>query len=330
MRWSKAATLGVILVPVVGYVVHVNMALAALRVKYAAVARPGQRAVVVGGTSGIGAGIAVRLAQAQFDVTIVGRDAAKAADVLAQMGQAGEGTHTFLPCDALLVGNVKPALATAGWAAAGKPVDVLVVSQGIGAMSGRVETGEGLERKLALHHYSRQAFIEALTPNLRASAAAACTPAVLSILSAGVHGAYAGYATDPDLVTSFSLKNAADAAGLYNDVCLDHRARDAANAGIAYIHATPGGVRTGWGQTMTDGKPDMPWPIPALLRALGPLFTVSPADCAEAMLSPVWEGKPGFQLIGNTGQAMGKTAAHEEAMPVVWAHTQATLARLMA
>lgn len=47
----------------------------------------GKRAVVVGGTSGIGKGIALRLAKAGASVTIVGRSQERAADIIKQMQQ---------------------------------------------------------------------------------------------------------------------------------------------------------------------------------------------------------------------------------------------------
>ena len=47
-------------------------------------------------------------------------------------------------------------------------------------------------------------------------------PRVMSILSAGVHSPYAKYAEDPELSQgSYSIKNAADAGGFYNDIFLD-------------------------------------------------------------------------------------------------------------
>ena len=108
-----------------------NVAAAA---KYAAVAagsppasapdvtRP--RAVVVGGTSGIGRGIALRLAQAQFDVTVVGRDAARGNECVAAMGA---GRHAFVPCDAALLANV--ADTSAELRATLPRLDVLVLTQ---------------------------------------------------------------------------------------------------------------------------------------------------------------------------------------------------------
>lgn len=76
---------------------------------------------------------------------------------------------------------------------------------------------EGIDVKLAVHYFSRMALTDALLPALRNGR----SPRVLSVLSGGVHSVYEGYKTDFELKTSYSLKNAADAAGFYNDLCLD-------------------------------------------------------------------------------------------------------------
>ncbi len=61
------------------------MSLAAIRARTGAQLLTGRTAVVVGGTSGIGEGIAVRLAQARASVMIVGRNAEQGAAVVARM-----------------------------------------------------------------------------------------------------------------------------------------------------------------------------------------------------------------------------------------------------
>ncbi len=43
-------------------------------------------------------------------------------------------------------------------------------------------------------------------------------PRVMSVLSGGVHGPYSSLKSDIALETTYSLKNAADAAGFYNDL----------------------------------------------------------------------------------------------------------------
>ena len=190
--------------------------------------------VVVGGTSGIGEGIAMRLAQANANVLIIGRSTARGSEVLQQMRQAhaghnggsnssgggggGSGPHPwcdFLACDVSLLANVKRVCAEI--AAQHPVVDVLVLTPGIATVAGRNETTEGLDTKLAVHYYARVAFVECLGPQLEASKDAR----VLSVLSAGVHSAYRLYREDPELRRHYSLPNAANAAGFYNDLAAD-------------------------------------------------------------------------------------------------------------
>ena len=52
----------------------------------------GRSALVTGGNRGIGLGMAIGLAVAGASVSIVGRDEARNADVLAKIGQAGAGS----------------------------------------------------------------------------------------------------------------------------------------------------------------------------------------------------------------------------------------------
>lgn len=48
----------------------------------------------------------------------------------------------------------------------------------------------------------------------------------MSILSGGVHSPFQGYKTDPELKDTYSIKNAADMAGYYNDLFLMRWPRD--------------------------------------------------------------------------------------------------------
>ncbi len=189
-----------------------RMALAAARARNAPANFAGRRAIVIGGTSGIGHGIALRLAQANFDVTLVGRNAERGKEIVAELSAKGGKDHDFISCDATLMSNIK-AFAPV-FAAKHQNLDILVETQGIASMAGRTETTEGIDQKLALHYYGRIAFIQALLPMLRKSP----HPRVLSVLSAGVHGVYSQYESDPYLKTQFSLKNAADAAGTLKSI----------------------------------------------------------------------------------------------------------------
>ena len=305
--------------------------IAALRAKHAAVSGAGKHAVVAGGTSGIGRGAALRLAQAGYSVTLLGRDGAAAAAALAAMRAAGppgaSATHAGVACDAFRLAAVREAAAAVSASLGGAPLDVLFLSQGMATVQGFTPTADGLDQKLALHVYSRVLLARELLPALRR----APTPAVVSVLSAGVHSPYAHWKDDPDVRAHYSLSNAADAAGLFNDVALDALSRQNGNEQVLFIHAAPGVVATNWGS-------EMPLYIRAPLRALQAVAPLrSPADCAEAMLAPVFDaaaggggGRGGFRLIGPDAQPAAKTAVHDEAREALWPHLNAVIDRVLA
>jgi len=324
-RAAKHRLASIIVVPIALGAWYVNqqhaMALRAVRAaNEAAGSMAGRRAVVVGATSGIGRAIAVRLAAQDFDVTVVGRDAARGQEVLAQMkAGSGRGAHDFVSVDGSLLANAYAF--EAGWTAThGRQLDVLVLTQGIATMQGFTPTAEGLDQKLATHYFARMAFVDALLPALRHGT----QPRVLSVLSAGVHGVYAHFATDPELRAHYTLKHAADGAGLYNDVAADTLSRDPANAGITFIHAAPGAVATNWGT-------ELPYLVRQLARGALKLVGTSPADCAEFMVAPLLSSAEplgqtgGFRLVGSTAQVVPATSAHEQAREPVWAHTRVLL-----
>jgi len=124
------------------------MSLASLRAS--AGTFPTRRALVIGGTSGIGHGVAVRLARAEFDVTIAGRNAEAANSVLEEMKAAGSGKHAFRKIDASLMSGVKSFAEE--FRKEQDRLDVLVLTQGMFTLQGRTETKEGTDVKLALHY----------------------------------------------------------------------------------------------------------------------------------------------------------------------------------
>ena len=275
---------------------------------------PGRRAVVVGGTSGIGCAIALRLAQADFCVTVVGRNAAVGAEVVAEMRAAGGRDHEFVACDSQLIANAYTFGNT--YASKHDSLDVLVMTQGIATMQGRTETSEGLDQKLALHYYSRMAFVDALLPLLRRST----SPRVLTVLSAGVHNPYARYSSDPDL-KQYSLAEAANSAGFYNDIAMDSLSRQPENSNIVFVHAAPGFVNTNWGKELNAV-------LRAFVRFIQPLGR-RPRDCAEFMCSVLLQPRqPGFLLMGANTQVVRITNLHDAAREAVWAHTVEVLGRV--
>lgn len=233
----------------------------------------------------------------------MGRDSVRGDEAVkaCQKARGGAGAHEFVHVDAALLSNIRAAAAT--FSATHDRLDALVLTQSIASMDGRTETAEGIDKKLALHYFGRFEFTEALLPLLRRGPA----PRVMSVLSAGVHSVYPNAVDDFELRTHYSLKNAADAAGLYNDAGLDGLAHEATNSRVAFIHAAPGFVNTAWGT-------DLPWYARYAVRMLQPLGR-SAADCAEYLVGPILRpdtATGAVVLIGQDGQTVkaAHTAVH--------------------
>ena len=312
--------------PFGGVAMFSNGALAAVRARNAKAAFPGRVALVVGGTAGIGRAVAERLADADYTVVIAGRDAGRGAEVVASCAGRGSkrGGHSFIACDASRIASVR---AVAAAVAAQHPtLDALVLSQGIASIAGRTETPEGLDVKLTLHYFGRVEFIRQLLPALRAAPA----PAVLSVLSAGVHSPY--YGDDFELRGNYSLKHAADASGSYNDAALDALSREGGNERVAFIHAFPGFVATSWGT-------ELPAAARGIVRCLQ-WFATPAANYAEFAFnaltkprqqpSPGGAGGGGFFPIDSTGGAARTPKGHDDHRDAVWAKTRALLDRISA
>jgi len=288
-----------------------------LKESYGKTKLTGKTAIVVGGTSGIGRGIAMRLAQADVSVIIVGRNEDSGQEAVQEMqtlAKSKDSHFSFVKCDVQELRNVKDFVAK--FNEGHSTLDFLVLSQGIATIQGRTETKEGLDQKMSLHYYSRMEFISQLLPALEKAESSR----VLSVLSGGVHGVYSKYAEDPELRENYSLQNAANAAGFYNDLGLDSFSKE--HPKVAFIHSGPGFVNTNWGT-------ELPTLLRGMVRLLQPLGK-SPQDCAEFMCEALFdpELKPGFHLRGSSGQSVNVTKDHEQARDTVWKHTKDVLARI--
>lgn len=100
-------------------------------------------------------------------------------------------------------------------------LNFLVMSQGISSTLGRTETVEGIDRKLAVHYYSRWTFINELTPALLKAKQEGEDAKVISVFSAGTGGKVD--TEDLGLKKTYSLRNAAVQTPTYNDLMIEVR-----------------------------------------------------------------------------------------------------------
>lgn len=293
-----------------------------------------RKAVVVGATNGIGKACAHRLAGAGFNIIAVGRDKPGRAEALIselndKSPPNSSPSHEFRPCDAFSLGAVKEC--AEGIVKDHGSIDAVVMSQGMATIQSFTPTIDGNDEKMTLHYWSRMAFADLLLPSLRKSTmpGGSC---VMSILSGGVHKPYKNYKTDPLLKKSYSVQNAADSAGYYNDLFLDSIARREGNQKIQFIHAAPGVVNSNWGT-------ELPWYMRFPVRCMQSIVAKDPAKCAEFMCDPIVKSasgtitresqEPGLFILNEDATEGTLTKGHtKEAMETVWKFTTDILGKV--
>lgn len=250
-----------------------------------AASRP-RMALVVGGTSGIGKGIALALAKRNVQVTIAGRSAERGQQLVAQLKELSDLPHSFVPVDCFDLESVK-SLAENNQS---KQIDCLIMTQGMATIQGYTPTKNGIDQKLQLHVFSRLYLAKLLAPSMNATGSR-----ILTVLSAGVHGRYAHHETDFDLQTNYSIKNAADAAGFYTDAVFEQLSMEYPS--LSVVHASPGLVNTSWGT-------EMPTALRYLIRPLQYLFGTSLEDCGETLTESFLRQPAGFHCMDQKGKVL--------------------------
>eukprot|EP01130_Rhizamoeba_saxonica_P012797 TRINITY_DN5438_c0_g1_i2.p1 TRINITY_DN5438_c0_g1~~TRINITY_DN5438_c0_g1_i2.p1 ORF type:complete len:225 (-),score=38.80 TRINITY_DN5438_c0_g1_i2:18-692(-) len=205
-------------------------------------------------------------------------------------------------------------------------LDYIVLSQGVFQLS-EIRTSEDLDIKLALHYYSRMAILNNLLPLLEKTHKNhddTTDIRVLSVLSGGIHSVYGGVFEDTGLRENYSLINAANLAGYYNDLALDVFASKANFIGV--VHTSPGFVDTSLGSNLGGV---LQW----VFKGLSTFFAKSIEECAEFMFEGLvgeeFKASGRVMIMDQYGGVGSLTNGHtDEAKKVVWEHTMEVFDRL--
>jgi NAD(P)-dependent dehydrogenase (short-subunit alcohol dehydrogenase family) len=216
-------------------------------------------AIFVGGTSGIGLYTARELVRNTTSphVYLIGRNQTEAAKIIEELKAINSSSQvSFIQKDVSLLKNVDEACREVQ--AKEKHVNLLFMTCGYFVFTGRDETTEGLDKKFALHYYSRMRFINQLQPLLDAAASSSSLSRVVSILDPQVGLRLTPNFSDLDLKKTFSLKNCALHASAMTNLNFARLASQ--HPGTSYVHAYPGFVDTGagrdaWGALGVVAKP---------------------------------------------------------------------------
>ncbi|NJQ06093.1 SDR family NAD(P)-dependent oxidoreductase [Streptomyces lonarensis] len=256
-----------------------------------------RRAVVTGGTGGIGLQTALGLAAAGHAVTVVGRSAERGARAVERIeAVATAEPPRFLAADLASLGAVRE---LAGRLADDGPLSVLVNNVGTFATERRLTT-DGVEANFAVNHLSPYLLTELLVDTVAASERGR----VVNVSSASVRAASRqGFDTVEPRggYYAFHWYGRAKLANLAWTLELANRLRD---RGVGVLAADPGGAAT----EMTDSTMTRPAIVHPAMRTLWPVLrrvfarsTAGPADLAArssiaAAIDPAFDGRTGLLL----------------------------------
>jgi NAD(P)-dependent dehydrogenase (short-subunit alcohol dehydrogenase family) len=281
------------------------------------------RALVVGGTSGIGKGIALALAKRRYEIIVAGRSETRGQEIVEELRQNYPGAdgnsshHRFLFVDAFDLNSVKSlaknAIQETTTKNNGGRIDLLVMTQGMATLQGYTPTqANGIDQKLQLQYFSRIYLAALLAPHMKPGSR------ILTVLSAGIHKRYAHEADDFELQNHYSIQNAADAAGYYTDA--GFQTLSIQYPDLVIVHAAPGFVNTSWGT-------EMPWMLREfVIRPTQWIAGTSLETCGETMTTGLLSSDmgPGFHLLNQKGQIIqpnDDTAAKTEVRERIWEKT---------
>lgn len=177
----------------------------------------------VGGTSGIGQAMAEQFARdtaGNTRIIIMGRNKAAADSIISRFPAptvSPAPKHEFVQCDVTLMKNIQET--TTSLLQRIPKINYLVITTGVLTTSGRSETSEGIDKKLALNYYARWRLIKDLLPALEKAKQGGEDAKVMSVLGAGKGGPLDE--SDLGLKKNYSVSRAALQAPTYNDLMME-------------------------------------------------------------------------------------------------------------
>lgn len=255
-----------------------------------------RRAVVTGGTRGIGFHVANRLREHGLAVTVVGRDAEHGAEAVREIG----GETRFLQADLSSlreVGKLGARLVEEG------PLHVLVNNVG-GMWPTRWETADGIEAAFALNHLSPVVLTTALLGALRSGAPSR----VVDVMSSSITVATVEGIPTYDEVEQDGEYHGMAVTGRAKLAHLAHNqdlARELAADGVTVLAADPLGPAAAATPNAAEMTPDM---LPPVLRHLWDPIQAGMRPASEvvapivaAAVDPSFEGRSGL-VLGPDGE----------------------------
>lgn len=172
-------------------------------------------------------------------IIIIGRSKQSADQVISQMKSLNsQGTYEFVQGDLTLMTGVRNVAKQVNLKV--DKVNFLCMSQGIMTLKTHDDTEEGIDRKVALHFYSRFLLTSLLMAKLEKAQESGEDARMLTILTAGRGGPI--YENDLGLKEHKSLKAKMDTALTYNDLMVEELGLRYPK--LSFTHAYPGAVNT--------------------------------------------------------------------------------------
>jgi NAD(P)-dependent dehydrogenase (short-subunit alcohol dehydrogenase family) len=265
----------------------------------------GKRALVTGGTGGIGFETALALAGAGAEVVVAGRAKAKVDQAVAAVREAvGAAKVEGLVLDLASLASIDSAASAV--LAGGQPLDLLINNAGIMAVPERRETADGFELTFGTNHLGHFALTGRLLPALLAAPAARVVT-----VSAKVARNKGATLEDPLSQVSYDSGMASyTKSKLANVVFTLELARRAAGTGITAVAVHPGTSNTGLQQHLPKYLQVMASMV--LERFVGQ----SPADAARPSLYAATDpGVKAGDFVVPEGRAELRGAPHVAEMP---------------